>query len=279
MDAGSIDSWLAEHLTVKGGDFGPCHAVWNAENVCGNSKQDASADVLIDGATFHDYRFDETCFTVGAECHWECMYINSGVNITVRNSKFRDCSVFDIFATISGPVAGARPDTATCGSTTTGSLRPGPTHRPGRGESRATAVSLAWCQNSARGYKDVFIGFNSFQSNTTLQIDNNPDCTFDNVRVVGNLMSYDGGCQARWAFRYNVWSTSYRTGSCHPTDEIQGPSFPYADGSGTASMDYRLVEATAGDQLVPVSEGCPPTDIDGRPRPRTGHCSAGASER
>ena len=42
MDAGSIDSWLAEHLTVKGGDFGPCHAVWDAENVCGNSKQDAS---------------------------------------------------------------------------------------------------------------------------------------------------------------------------------------------------------------------------------------------
>ena len=107
-------------------------------------------------------------------------------------------------------------------------------------------MSLAWCQNSPRGYEDVLIGFNSFQSNTTLQIDNNPDCTFDDVRVVGNLMSYDGGCQARWAFRYNVWSTAYRTGSCHPTDEIQGPSFPYADGGGSASMDYRLVEPGAG---------------------------------
>ena len=57
MDAGSIDSWFADHVTVLGGDYGPCDAVVGS-NVCGNNKQDASSNVLIDGALFHDLRFE-----------------------------------------------------------------------------------------------------------------------------------------------------------------------------------------------------------------------------
>ena len=107
MDAGSVDMWFADRIMVLGGDYGPCDAIAGASNVCGNSKLDASTNVTVDGALFHDYRFDSSCFADGADCHWECMYINGGENITIRNSKFRDCAIFDIFATISG--AGREP--------------------------------------------------------------------------------------------------------------------------------------------------------------------------
>jgi hypothetical protein len=277
MDAGSIDSWFADHLTVTGGDFGPCHAIWAANNVCGNSKQDASTNVLIDGATFHDYRFDESCFTGGADCHWECMYINAGVNVTVRNSKFRNCAIFDIFATISGPDAGAIGHR---------NLRiynnwfatPWTETPQGGSASRPTALSLAWCQNSPHGYKDVFVGFNSFQRNTMLEVDSNPNCVFENVQVVGNLMMWDG-CQPRWTYRFNVWSTAWRTGTCDPTDRIAGSNFPYVNGDGSAAMDYHVTGVSLLTELVPAAVGCPGEDVDGQARSQTGHCDAGSDER
>jgi hypothetical protein len=39
--------------------------------------------------------------------------------------------------------------------------------------------------------------------------------------------------------------------------------------------------STVADNYVPttVRGGCPATDIDGQPRPTTGHCDAGADER
>ena len=39
MDAGSISSWFADRLTVRGGDYGPCDAV-TGSNVCSNNKQE-----------------------------------------------------------------------------------------------------------------------------------------------------------------------------------------------------------------------------------------------
>ena len=36
MDAGNIHTWFADRVTVLGGDYGPCDAVWESDNVCGN---------------------------------------------------------------------------------------------------------------------------------------------------------------------------------------------------------------------------------------------------
>ncbi len=279
MDAGSVNTWFADKVTIKGGDYGPCHAVWGQNNVCGNTKFDVTTNVLVDGATFHDYRFDETCFTVsGADCHWECMYINGSKNVTIRNSKFRQCAIFDIFATISGPDAaqlghdGLLIENNWFGAPYTESLGGGSPGRP-------SAVSLAWCQNSSKGYKNTTVRFNSFARNTHLQIDPNPSCVFDNINVVGNLMMWDG-CQSRWAWQYNVWSTAWRTGSCGATDKILGDQFPYVEPSSLPSMNYHLTGANSvADNLVPVAAGCPATDIDGQSRGANGFCDAGSDER
>lgn len=278
MDAGAVHTWFADHVTVKGGDYGPCHAVWGSPNVCGNSKLDVSTNVTIDGARFHDYRFDETCFTVsGADCHWECLYVNAGENITIKNSRFYRCAIFDVFTTISGPDA-AKIGHKNLTIENNWFATPWTESLSGGSPSRPTALSLAWCQNSSFGYENVLVRFNSFQRNTMLQLDQNPTCVFDNVRVIANVMMWDG-CQSRWTFAYNVWSTAWRTGSCSPTDRILGDSFPYVNGGGNSDFDYHLGATSALDDFVPASAGCPATDIDGQARGSNGRCDAGADER
>jgi hypothetical protein len=276
MDAGSVNTWFADHVTVKGGDYGPCHAVWGAANVCGNTKFDVSTNVTVDGAVFHDYRFDQSCFRGGADCHWECMYVNGSQNTTIRNSRFYRCAIFDIFATISGPDAaklGHRNLTIVNNWFNTPWTEDASGGRP----ARPTAVSLAWCQNATLGYRDVLVGFNSFAPNTMLEVERNASCRFGNVRVIGNYMMWDG-CQPHWLYAFNVWSTAWRSGRCGATDR-SAASFPYRNTTQSAAMDFHLTGSAPGDNRVPIAIGCPATDIDGQARPRVGMCDAGSDER
>lgn len=283
MDAGSIDTWRADHVTVRGGDFGPCDVIAGSPNVCGNSKLDTSTNVAIVGATFHDYRFDETCFsTSGADCHWECLYVNAGSNITIRNSKFRDCAIADIFATISGPEA-ARLGHRNLTIENNWFDTPWTETPSGGARVRPTAVSLAWCQNSELGYRDVLVRFNSFQRNTGIELDRNPACTWENVRIVGNLLMYPGSCDSHVTYAYNLWSTAWRRGRCSTTDRVVGNGFPYTNPASGAAFDFTLrnTRMTAADDLVPttVPGGCPRRDVQGQRRPAGKRCDAGADER
>jgi hypothetical protein len=283
MDAGSLHTWFADHVTVVGGDFGPCHAVAGPPNVCGNSMIDVSSNVTIDGALFHDYRFDPTCFTpaAGSGCHYECMYVNGGANITIRNSKFRDCAIYDIFATISGPDAG-RLGHRNLLIENNWFDTPWTEDTSGGARARASAVSLAWCQNSPQGYRGVVVRFNSFQRNTGVELDRNPACRFEDVSIVGNLLSYPGNCDSRITYAYNVWTTAIRSGRCSPTDRIAGNALPYANPQSGRGFDFRLVKGrrTVADDLVPaaVPGGCPRADID-RKRRSGRRCDAGSDER
>lgn len=280
MDAGNVHTWFADHVTVLGGDYGPCDAVWAADNVCGNSKIDVSTNVTVDGAIFHDYRFDATCFGDGADCHWECMYINGGENITVRNSKFRDCTLYNIFATISGPDA-ARGGHKNLLIENNWFDTPWTEDTSGGARARPSAVSLAWCRNSPRGYENVLIRFNSFQRNTGLDFDGNASCRWENVRVVANMLSYQGSCDPRTTYAYNVWTTAVRSGKCSSTDRISGDGLPYAVPESGRAFNFRLrAKRTVADDLVPrtVVGGCPRADID-RTRRAGRWCDAGSDER
>ena len=278
MDAGSIDSWFADHLTVLGGDYGPCDAVVGS-NVCGNNKQDASSNVLIDGALFHDLRFDESCIADGG-CHWECMYVNAAVNFTIRNSKFRDCGIYNIFFTISGPDAqkiGQRNLLIENNWFDT----PWTEDSSGGARARATGISLAWCQNSPHGYQNVLARFNSFQRNTGIELDRNQSCRWDNVRIIGNMLSYPGACDSRITYAYNVWTTAIRNGRCSPTDRIVGDAMPYANPKSGQGFNFRLrAKRTIADDLVPksVAGGCPRVDIDHKRRVGK-RCDAGSDDR
>lgn len=281
MDAGSVDSWFATYLTVRGGDYGPCNAVASNEpKVCANNKQDVSSNVLIEGATFHDLRMDGSCFQAGADCHWEGMYLNATQNTTVRNSRFYNNTIYNIFVTISGP------DARRLGHKNLlieNNWFATPWHENPARPARPTGISLAWCQNSPHGYRDVLVRFNSFSPNTGVELDGNTSCVFRNVRVVGNLLQYPGSCASNVSYAYNIWSTTWRTGRCSPTDRTGTRSFPYRNATLGAELDFRLINGrrTLADNLVPTSApgGCPRRDIDGQRRPLQRSCDAGADER
>src|SRR5688500_20214243 len=103
------------------------------------------------------------------------MYVNAGENITIRISKFRDCTIYDIFATISGPDAG-RIGHRNLLIENNWFDTPWTEDRSGGDRARATGVSLAWCQNSSQGYNRVLVRFNSFQRNTDIELDGNISC-------------------------------------------------------------------------------------------------------
>jgi chitodextrinase len=263
IDAGSVSSWFADHLTVLGGDYGPCYS---PPKDCSNNKQDASRNVLIDGATFHD-------LLAAPGDHWECMYVNGSDGFTIRNSRFRGCAIFDLFLTISGSDAGAmghrnvliENNWFESAWTESG---------PVRGWS---ALSLSWCQNAAQpSYRNVTIRNNSFQNGAGIEKDLNASgagCQFQNVRVTGNLASY-GGCQSGFSYDWNLWSGS---STCSATDRNLA-SFPYVNNAHGAAQNYHL-SGPLGlfDNFVPL--GCPATDVDGEARPQGAACEAGSDER
>jgi hypothetical protein len=287
MDAGNVHTWQADHVTVKGGDYGPCHAVWPLiKSVCGNSKLDVSTNVTIDGATFHDYRLDESCFGDDADCHWECMYVNAGRNITIKNSRFRQCALFDIFATMSGSSA-AEMGHRNLRIENNWFASPWDETPAGGSPTRSGAVYLAWCQNGpAVGYENVVIGFNSFEAHAGIQLDALPECAWKDIRIVGNLamglgcVEDDDGIAAGWSYDYNVWSRSRFAKACAPTDVVlPTESFPYRQAGGGPQMDYHLDAPSIADDRVPAA-GCPARDIDGQSRPASGGvCDAGSDER
>ena len=281
MDAGNIHTWFADHVTVLGGDYGPCDAVAGSDNVCGNSKIDVSSNVTIDGAVFHDYRFDATCFSDGADCHWECMYINGGENITIRNSKFRDCTLYNIFATISG--AGRRPhrtpQPADREQLVRHALDGG---RIGRAASETAGISLAWCQNSPQGYNGRARS-DSTRSSGTRASSSTATCRAAGERQDRRQPPHvsPAACDSRITYAYNLWTTAWRTGRCDTTDRIVGNALPYANPTSGKGFNFRLrAKRTVADDLVPASVpgGCPRGDID-RKRRSGKRCDAGSDER
>ena len=278
LDAGNFTLWGVRDVRILGGDWGPCHV--GPDSACSNSKIDAgppgypTRDVLVQGARFHDYRFGPRCWET--DCHFECMYINGSRNVTIRGSKFRDCALFDIFATVSGP------DAAQVGHerlTIENNWFDTPWDEAGPDTSRrrrASAVVLAWCGNAQRGYRGVRIRQNSFQRNTGVTVDESVACNSFDVSLTGNLMAWDG-CDRRWSYAYNVYSTGLRRGRCGRTDRIAGNAFPYRAAASGTGFDFHL-RSDWRPANKRVAKGCARRDVDRQRRPAR-RCDAGSDER
>jgi hypothetical protein len=285
IDAGNFLLWGVQDIRVQGGDWGPCAT--GPDVPCSNSKIDSGApgfetrNITIDGARFHDYRFSPACYQDGADCHFECMFLNGSANVTVKRSTFRDCALYDIFVTLSGPEA-ARVGHRNLKIVGNVFDTPWDESAQGAQRARAGAVALNWCENSPLGYENVQIAFNSFQSDTGVWFDSpqTPNCHAKNISVVGNLLGFDG-CDPRISYAYNVYSSALRRGHCGRTDRIVGAQLPYVRTASGAGLDFHLRKGrTPADGLVPSSAAvCPQRDIDGDARPSKGPCGAGADQR
>ncbi len=93
IDAGSLNA-VAANMTVIGGDWGPSIDPHNMRI------DDECVNCTFDHMRIHD-------FAVAQGGHMECLTFEGGTNVTIRNSEFRSCAIFSIFAKPGNTIDGA----------------------------------------------------------------------------------------------------------------------------------------------------------------------------
>jgi hypothetical protein len=232
----------SSNISVVGGSVGgtmdthPQFASWPLNTHIEN--------ILVDGVYFHDIRRSND------SVHGECLQIAGGVGVTVRNSTFVNCMVFDLSITEyngSGP----------------------PTDFLIENNVFAPAVDGGYYSLQFNGNATDFRNF-VIRNNSSAQsfsLSGVPKLT--NVVVTGNvapLASY--ACGSGITYRRNVWSGA----KCGTTDVNGALGFRNA-----AALDYHLVPGAAAIDRADAADA-PITDRDGTARPRGAAPDAGAYE-
>ena len=230
--------------------------------------------VYFDGVTFRDmYRSADGV-------HTECSHVYGADYYTLRNSRFINCAIYDVFLnnnTDSTPPLHdiliennffGRTDEQFCS---------GCSPTPG-----STALDIAPYDTSGKTLNNVVVRFNSSNQPIFLSDASSPT-GFVNSAVYGNVIYGSNGvgyCDDKGtvAYNYNVWVGG--APGCGPTDTTAAttgflaPAYP--------SVDLHLTAGARGIGFVPASfcgaVSCPVTDIDGQPRPTAGSLDAGADQ-
>lgn len=256
----TIDS--GQEVSVIGGDYGPassCGGVYGGGNngIRMNRPGVAPSDILIWGVDIHDVQSYDL-----EQCHIECLIVGGGENITVRSSRFWNCSIFDIFLQ---PFNGQISDV-----TLENNWFAAPTDPDGKVNS-GRAVEFS----GGGPWQNLLIRHNSVNTSINLN-DGAPNPQYVNARVIGNIAEHaTPPCYSGVTYRDNVWDQ----GSCDPSDRsLGGAPLPFVLASDHGDLDYHLTGGVAVD-LVPASVSDLAEDIDGEPRPDGPALDAGSDER
>ena len=221
---------------------------------------------MIDGAYFHDYRI-----VIGSGAHFECMFLNGGRNITVRNSRFANCAFYDIFVA-------RRSGDPFDGLTIENNWFDTPWNEANSGPAQVRDGAVAFSHGGQTNYpwKNVLVRFNSFHASTGISW--NEDYTAyatSNNRAIGNIFE-NQTCDARWTMAYNLVNGR----ACSATDRNIGTAFPYANPGHLPNGDWHLTPASTAVDYVPTSQSDSNlgNDIDGQSRPMGSARDAGADE-
>jgi hypothetical protein len=239
-------------FAMHGGSVGP---TWdNAGDAPGSSQIGIPYDggpyeahnILFDGVRFHDNRIAYTGI------HSECLMLGGGNGVTIRDSRFDHCTIFDIFVTWWNFVSPEYPQ---------------PTNLTFENnwffDTLDHNFAVLFSDHPTR-YTNVLIRYNSFSG--TLGISAVAKSMFSVMANIGPLAGY--GCASGVSYAFNVWDRA----KCGPTDR-QGPS-GYVD---PGAYNLRLTRgAPAIDHGNPKSY--PKRDIFGTKRPRGKRADAGAVE-
>jgi hypothetical protein len=258
--SGVFGIWGSSNTSIIGGSVGPSYTPGGSSPpvyiTYGNNGTVAPSNLLIDGVAFHDFRRGSVAD------HMECIMVIGGDGITIRNSTFNRCDIFDIFFT---QWAGPNPPTNVLlennffGATTTDG-QPGGT---------SLSVQLSSHMNVAKNFT---LRNNSFAMPLGI------DSPVSNVTITGNAMAYSG-CVSGVSYSYNVIQDNLG-GHCSASDTVVSGNRYDVDQLGfvdPANGDLHLKSTSpAIDKGNPSNY--PTSDIDGQTRPLGNAPDAGADE-
>jgi hypothetical protein len=269
-------------VSIVGGEWGPCTTDGSDPNPCGNNKIDfqppyPTRNVVIDGGLYHDYRV-----VPGSSAHFECMFIVGGWNITVRRSKFYNCSYFDIFIQYYNDLDFPRLESTPYDGLIFENNFFGPPQDVDRNELRPTALFFSNLEQSRDyEYRNVLVRYNSFYRSWVSFNDGQDTYAqfrLRNVRLFANIMQRSWQKCGPIQHGYNIYvrAADSERGGCSATDRFVA-RYPYANPD---SGNYHLVPSLAVDRVPAKGAGdlASRRDIDGDSRPDGRARDAGADE-
>ena len=232
-------------ISLIGGSVGPAPDDSNRIASNGTATTASPTNILIDDVRIHDFTQSQ-----GSGAHVECLQVWAADGLTIRNSTFENCEVFDIFLQkLPGGAAGT-PSNVTIENNFFDCCRSG-----------YFAIRLA--DHPGTSWNDVTIRNNS--SNKAINLDGG--VPYSNVKVTGNiapeLSLYTGATGGESAVPsgvtvdYNVWYAGSRRG---PHDQVAPAGF-----IDPGALDFHL---SAGAAAIGAGDpaGSPARDIDGDSR-------------
>lgn len=250
-DVNAADFFItgASNVSVLGGRIGPY--VDNAAQIksCDGCRY-VPQHITIDGVTFHDFT------RASSGVHMECLHVYPAQDLAIRNSRFFNCAIFDVFLANYGAGGDLRNIT----------IENNVFDMPG---SRAGALSQGYYPVSFEGFHrtitNVRIAYNSFASGSIPGFDSS--ATYTGIVVEANVGAMDQRfCSSGVTFAYNVWTSA----KCGATDTTAPTGFV-----DPGHQDYRLrPNAAAIDHGDPNDH--PVVDVAGLLRPTRWRSDAGA---
>jgi hypothetical protein len=255
----TIDS--GREISVIGGDYGPASSCGGSagggnNGIRMNREGVMPSDILIWGVDIHDVQSYDL-----VQCHIECLIVGAGQNITVRGSRFWNCSIFDVFLQpFNGPISDVTLENNWFATPTD----------PNGNVNSGRAVEFS----GGGPWRNLLIRHNSVNTAINLN-DGAPDPQYENALVIGNVAERAVACYNGVTYRYNAW---FGGGTCNSTDVGVGNAPPFVRASDRGDLDYHLTGGAAVD-LVPLGTSDLGDDIDGQSRPQGPALDAGSDER
>jgi hypothetical protein len=244
-------------ISFIGGSMGPSADENNRIASNGTSTTASPTNILIDGVNIHDYTLSP-----GSSAHVECLQVWAADGLTIRNSTFRNCDVFDIFLQKLPGGAAATPTNILIENNFMNCCATG-------------FFSIRLADHAGTSWRNVTIRNNSMDKAPNLDA----GVPYSNVKVLNNIApglslytgatGGEGSLPAGVTVDYNVWYAGAKVGT---HDQVAAHGY-----RNLATGDFHLnTGAAAINRGDPANS--PAKDIDGQARPQGIAPDAGADE-
>jgi chitodextrinase len=254
IDTRHLFIWSSSNISMIGGSVGVLgqKTSYDSNLTTASGSSTPPTNILIDGVWFHDWIDVDP----GQANHIECLQVGSGVNVTIRNSRFERCGTHDIFIRSWGTLNGSYHP-----------LRNWVIENNFFGETSDGFYAIQFVDDMAPDATSFVV-----RNNSTLQAfhDAIERGTISFIaNIVDTMTSSECGQSSASRWSYNLYESGVKCGS---TDFVGAVNY-----KNRAAVDLHILAGSAA-----IGRGSPTSsaavDIDGQSRPLGGGPDAGADE-